>query len=513
MPPREPPGGSGVGLQSLPMDIFKSRLLPPLAPEDKRNVRILNKNMRDRADACVTKQRIKISAGPSHLPSLQKQLTAFSQVETLIPVFLAIHKGGHLASGEFNIEFATGHDVARLFEACIPSSIHIKQLCFDGFRSGMGMALHSLPSSLRQTLEMLDLRMLGECSVLDGPAFLSLADCHSLTTLRIGHSRITSTEVAYSITCLLTQLRSLEITANFKVDVPLLPLLSMPGLTSLEVSTYSRFLGDVVGNLCWGSPMMSLEDMRPAALRRLALHPMQEVQPPGDRAAVLRLLPQLQELHLDDCALQDSDVEALAGLSALTSLEFAGPMELTRPHRLPILKSLCLSDRKHLLFYRISAGVPLRHLDWLIGGSTNLREIEYTAWGKNEPMECPGSMRLFISAMRKPQISTPLRSVSLALQQCGMTELHLETTGHGVGGRPRLLEPKMIEALAPLNETLKELHLFEFIVGEDAIRSISQQLTHVRTLCVNSCMMAEGSRPALPKADIVLEGNDEEEEE
>eukprot|EP00798_Chlamydomonas_sp_ICE-L_P012318 gene12318-15485_t len=246
----------------------------------------------------------------------------------------------------------------------------------------MGMALHSLPSSLRQTLVILDLGFGGE---LDGTAFLALVDCPSLTTLKIQDSKITSIEAMDSITCLT------------------------------------------------------------------------QVQPPGDRVAVLRLLPQLQDLSLDDCALQDSDVEALAGLSALTRLEFAGPMELTRPHRLPILKHVCLSGRQNLLIYRISAGVPLRQLDWLMGGSTSLREIAYTAWHKQyEPTMCPDSMRLFISTMRNNprDLITALRSVSLALQQCRMKELHVEYTFYGAGGRLRL-EPEMIEALAPLNETLK----------------------------------------------------------
>eukprot|EP00798_Chlamydomonas_sp_ICE-L_P019186 gene19186-25800_t len=134
MPPREPPRESGVGLQSLPVDILKSCVWPLLSSKDKRNIRLLNE-----------------------------------------------------------------------------------------------------------------------------PAFLTLADCHSLTTLAIVESRITSTEATESITWLT----------------------------------------------------------------------------------------------------QDSDAEALTGLSALTRLELSSDLELTRPHRLPILK--------HLDFTIMGGtGVPLHQLDWLI---------------------------------------------------------------------------------------------------------------------------------------------------
>eukprot|EP00798_Chlamydomonas_sp_ICE-L_P025148 gene25148-10779_t len=436
MPPCEPPEGSGVSLEFLPVDILKSHVWPRLSSNYKRMFRLLNKNMRDLGDACITKQHIRIPAGPSYKLSLQKQLTTFSQVETLTLECLDTYE----TSGEGSTEDATVHDVVHLFRAC------------------------SL--SLRLTLVTL---VLHECC-LDGPAFLALADCHSLTTLKLHCPKITSIEATESITCL-TQLRSLEIIMDIlDVDVPLLPLLLMPGLTNLEV------LGDLDsdGDLCWGSPMMSLEDMRPSALRRLNLCSDQEVQPPFDRAAVLRLLPQLQDLTLDYCALPDSDAEALAGLSALTRLEFAGRMELTRPHLLPILKHLCLSDQEHVLFPWCSAGVSLRQLDWLIGGSTNLREI----WHKTKHTEFPDSMGLYIYDIRNNlhDLATALRSVSLALQQCRMKVLRLD---HGVGDRLRL-QPEMIEALAPLNETLKVLHLFRFIVDEDVIRSIAGQLTHVR---------------------------------
>eukprot|EP00798_Chlamydomonas_sp_ICE-L_P025155 gene25155-10786_t len=74
----------------------------------------------------------------------------------------------------------------------------------------------------------------------------------------------------------------------------------------------------------------------------------------------------------------------------------------------------------------------------------------------------------------------------------------------------------MIEALAPLDVKLEEVHLFSrFIVDEDVIRAIAGQLTHVRTLYVYSCKMVEGSRAALHEAGIVLEdfGGEESSEE
>eukprot|EP00798_Chlamydomonas_sp_ICE-L_P025154 gene25154-10785_t len=181
------------------------------------------------------------------------------EVETLTLECLDTYE----TSGEGSTEDATVHDVVHLFRAC------------------------SL--SLRLTLVTL---VLHECC-LDGPAFLALADCHSLTTLKLHTPRITSIEATESITCL-TQLRSLEIImAILDVDVPIRPLLLMPGLTSLDGDIYPKFITDAEVDLCWGSPMMSLEDRRPAALRRLNLYSDQEVQPPVDRAAVLRLLPQL----------------------------------------------------------------------------------------------------------------------------------------------------------------------------------------------------------------------------
>eukprot|EP00798_Chlamydomonas_sp_ICE-L_P010058 gene10058-7954_t len=266
------------------------------------------------------------------------------------------------------------------------------------------------------------------------------------------------------------QLRSLEFHVRLKVDVPIVPFLLMPGLTSLETSWGSN----EEGSLCWDSPLMSVEDMRrrhanrPAALRRLCLNA------------------------------EDSDAEALAGLSALTRMELHGPMELTRPHRLPKLK--------HLVFD--CEAIQLLQLDLLIGGSTSLCKIAY----EEEGQEFPDRLWLGISAMRNNShgITTALRSVSLALHQCCMSELSLYSRCGS--GRLRLV-PGVIEALAPLAETLKKLSLFRLVVDEGAIRSIAQHLTHLRALDVNRCTVVEGSRAALHKANIELEGTDEEENE
>ena len=104
------------------------------------------------------------------------------------------------------------------------------------------------------------------------------------------------------------QLRSLFISDCIsEVYVPLLPLLSMPGLIKLAVS--NPFRGHQLDQVCWGSPLMSVEEMRPAALSCLTL--AAEVHPPGDLAAVLRLLPHLQDLTLwVDWALQVRQVLA-----------------------------------------------------------------------------------------------------------------------------------------------------------------------------------------------------------
>eukprot|EP00798_Chlamydomonas_sp_ICE-L_P025150 gene25150-10781_t len=244
MPPCEPPEGSGVSLEFLPVDILKSHVWPRLSSNYKRMFRLLNKNMRDLGDACITKQHIRIPAGPSYKLSLQKQLTTFSQVETLTLECLDTYE----TSGEGSTEDATVHDVVHLFRAC------------------------SL--SLRLTLVTL---VLHECC-LDGPAFLALADCHSLTTLKLHCPKITSIEATESITCL-TQLRSLEIIhGHFGCGCPPPATSIDAGLTNLEV------LGDLDS------------DGGPATI---------------DRAAVLRLLPQLQDLTLDYCALpihRDEDV-------------------------------------------------------------------------------------------------------------------------------------------------------------------------------------------------------------
>eukprot|EP00798_Chlamydomonas_sp_ICE-L_P019185 gene19185-25799_t len=305
MPPREPPGGSGVSLQSLCLDVLKSCMWPFLSSEDKKNFRLLSR-----------------------------------EKQTLVE-----------------------------------------------------LSLFACP--------------------LDGPAFLTLADCHNLTTLEIECSAITSDEVTGSISCL-TQLRSLVISdCKSEVDMPLLSLLSMPGLTELKVVEHYYPM-----QVCWGSPLMSVDEMRPAALRCLTLG--EEVHPPGDGAAVLRLLPHLQDLTLGfDWTLQDSDAEALAGLSALTQLGLSRALELTRPHRLPFLKALAFFQGEDTIH-----GVPLHQLDWLIGGSTSLREIVFD--------EHYNTMNINISAMHcnVHDVSTALRSVSLALQQCRVRELCLDNMGN-----------------------------------------------------------------------------------
>eukprot|EP00798_Chlamydomonas_sp_ICE-L_P008481 gene8481-4842_t len=121
MPPHGCPGGSGVSLQSLPEVIFNFHLWPFLSSEDIKNVRILSKDMRNRADACVTSQEIRIPAGPSHLPSLQNQLTKFSQIEAL-----TLYYGGSMKKD------ATGNDMVRLFRAYSPSSVNIRKLRIVG---------------------------------------------------------------------------------------------------------------------------------------------------------------------------------------------------------------------------------------------------------------------------------------------------------------------------------------------------------------------------------------------
>eukprot|EP00798_Chlamydomonas_sp_ICE-L_P025347 gene25347-11007_t len=247
MSPCESQDETRVTLESLPIDIFKYCLWPLLSskdwvmsPKDKRNVRLLNKNMRDQADTSMTQQEITIPKGPSHLHDLQKQLKMFPQLRSLV---------------------------------------------------------------------------INNCSL--------------------------------------------------EVDVPLVPLLLMPGLTNLEVSCE-----EVDGFICWGSPLISVEEMRPAALRRLTLTG-EKFQPPSDLAALLRLLPHLQDLTLGIFRpFQDSDAEALASLSALTRLGLGHALELTRMHRIPILKNLAVSTVDN-------TGVPLHQLDLLIGGSTSLRNIAY----------------------------------------------------------------------------------------------------------------------------------------
>eukprot|EP00798_Chlamydomonas_sp_ICE-L_P010070 gene10070-7966_t len=254
----------------------------------------------------------------------------------------------------------------------------------------------------RQTLVTLNIE--GGC--LDGPAFLTLADCHNLREVYICETSLTSPEAAESITYL-TQLQA------------------------LDLGTYT-----------------------------------------GDYKAVLRLLPELQDLELGHRALQDSEAEALAGLSALTRLDFYGPIELARPHRLPKLK--------HLAFANDSIG-PIQ-LDHLIGGSTSLRKIVLD-W---EGMEHPDSQRLDISAVLNDLhgISTAMRSVSLALQHCYIRQLVLFSDRHslvGPGAGRVSLGPEVIEALVPLAETLRKLYLREIIVDEGVSRSIAQHLPHLRT--------------------------------
>eukprot|EP00798_Chlamydomonas_sp_ICE-L_P010063 gene10063-7957_t len=204
---------------------------------------------------------------------------------------------------------ATGLDIERLFRACSPSSGNIRTLmfCFDSeeIQSWTSSALNSLPLGLRQTLVTLEI---ARC-YLDGPAFLTLADCHNLTAVDIVFAKLTSPEAAESITSL-TQLRFLRFQGYLKVDVPILPFLSMPGLTELDISDVSAvgnealLRGDapVSGSFYWESPLMSVEDMRrrlinrPAVLR--CLHIDGEVKPLSDYVSVLRLLPQLQDLDL-----------------------------------------------------------------------------------------------------------------------------------------------------------------------------------------------------------------------
>ena len=119
--PREPPGGSGVSLQSLPADILKSCLWPLLSPEDTKCVRILNKHMRQQADACVTSQTITIPAEPSHLPSLQEQLTKFPRVLILYPGSLVLHWCNGLASTNcVTIILFGGQNLWKLGESLSP---------------------------------------------------------------------------------------------------------------------------------------------------------------------------------------------------------------------------------------------------------------------------------------------------------------------------------------------------------------------------------------------------------
>eukprot|EP00798_Chlamydomonas_sp_ICE-L_P010062 gene10062-7956_t len=199
--------------------------------------------------------------------------------------------------------------------------------------------------------------------------------------------------------------------------------------------------------------------------------------------------------------IQDSEAEALAGLSALTRLDFYGPIELARPHRLPKLKHLALGNDS----------IPPLQLDRLIGGSTSLCKIVFNAHGK----EYPDGLWLDISAVRNDLhgISSAMRSVSLAQQHCCIRQLvlfsdHLSFLGLGAG-RVRL-EPEVIEALVPLAETLRKLHLREIIVDEDVSRSIAQHLPHLQTVGVSWCTVVEGSRAALEEANIELKENDDE---
>eukprot|EP00798_Chlamydomonas_sp_ICE-L_P008484 gene8484-4844_t len=444
MPPRGRPGGTGASFQSLPVVIFNFCLWPFLSSKDIKNVRILSKDMRDRADACITSQEIRIPAGPSHLPSLQNQLTKFSQIETL-----TLYCGCPMLTCAND---ATGNDMVRLFRAYSPSSVNIRKLCIVGLEVLVGMALHSLPLSLRQTLVTLDLNSLDG---LYGPIFLSLADCPNLASLKMEGCYIRCTEAMDSLACL-KQLRSLVIEDTaLNVSVPILPLLSMPGLTKLEIL---NSLGAQDGNFCWSSAL-------------------------------------------------DSDAEALAGLSNLTRLELGGDIELTRQHHLPVLK--------HISTRIEDSGVPLEQLYRLIGGSSSLRKICHVCKGDMRGVRYNDVLLLNITAIPSSGhgISTALQSVSLALQQCGLKQLRLDNRGYGAGGsQRRRLDPQVGDALAPLAATLEHLYLAAFIVDKEAVQSIAQHLLHLSTLCVSSCKMVAGSRAALDQAGIALEltGDDNE---
>eukprot|EP00798_Chlamydomonas_sp_ICE-L_P008483 gene8482-4843_t len=274
----------------------------------------------------------------------------------------------------------------------------------------------------------------------------------------------------------------------------------MPGLTKLEILSS---LGAQESDFCWSSALVSVEDMRPAALLNLALSV--DVHPRGELAAVLRLLPQLQAVSLWD--LQDSDAEALAGLSNLTQLELGGDMELTRRHHLPVLK--------HLSTRIEDSGVPLEQLDRLIGGSSSLRKVYHFGEEDERGVSFYDGSWLNISAMPSSGhgISTALQSVSLALQQCSLEQLRLDYRGYGAGARRWLrLDPQVGDALAPLAATLEHLYLADFIVDKEAVQSIAQHLLQLRTLCVSSCKIVAGSRAALDQAGIALEltGDDNE---
>eukprot|EP00798_Chlamydomonas_sp_ICE-L_P010059 gene10060-7955_t len=200
--------------------------------------------------------------------------------------------------------------------------------------------------------------------------------------------------------------------------------------------------------------------------------------------------------------------------------------QLARASQLPRydrLSDLDKQPRREVLAFVTSVGIPhdaskkktkaspCRVFQPTQGGSTSLRKIVFNAHGK----KYHDSLWLDISDVRNDLhgISTAIRSVSLALQRCCIRQLVLfnDPLAFLVLGDGRVrLGPEVIEALVPLAETLRKLHLRKIIVDEDVSRSIAQHLPHLQTVGVSRCTVVEGSRAALEEANIKLIEKDDE---